>query len=93
VGEQKRKEIGKQDNSEFIFGKRNYKFMFIGLASMAIGFILMSGGGSDDPNVFSEDIFSFRRIRLAPALVLLGFGIQIYAILTRSKEVALSLEF
>ena len=87
MGEQKRKEINTtQDNSIFIFGKRNYKFMFIGLAFIVIGFILMSGGGSDDPNVFSEDIFHWRRIKLAPTLVLIGFGIQIYAILTRSKD-------
>ena len=86
MGEQKRKEIKSKDNSDFIFGKRNYKFMFIGLACIVIGFILMSGGGSDDPNVFNEDIFNFRRIRLAPTLVLIGFGIQIYAILTRSKD-------
>lgn len=86
MGEQKRKEIKNKDNSDFIFGKRNYKFMFIGLACIVIGFILMSGGGSDDPNVFNEDIFNFRRIRLAPTLVLIGFGIQIYAILTRSKD-------
>ncbi|WP_299890344.1 DUF3098 domain-containing protein [uncultured Lacinutrix sp.] len=86
MGEQKRKEVNNQNNSDFIFGKRNYKFMFIGLACIVIGFILMSGGGSDDPNVFNEDIFSFRRIRLAPTLVLIGFGIQIYAILTRSKD-------
>lgn len=85
MGEQKRKEASIQDNKEFIFGKRNYKFMFIGLACIVIGFILMSGGGSDDPNIFNEDIFSFRRIRLAPTLVLIGFGIQIYAILTHSK--------
>ena len=78
MGEQKRKE---QAKSDFIFGKKNYKFMLIGLACIAIGFILMSGGGSDDPNVFSPDIFSFRRIRLAPTLVLIGFGIQVYAIL------------
>ena len=70
----------------FIFGKKNYKFMFIGLACIAVGFILMSGGGSDDPNVFNPDIFSFRRIRLAPTLVLIGFGIQIYAILVDPKE-------
>ena len=55
--------------------------MFIGLAVIALGFILMSGGGSDDPNVFNPEIFNWRRIRLAPALVLIGFGIQIYAIL------------
>jgi hypothetical protein len=78
MGEQKRK-----DNSKpvFVFGTKNYKFMFIGLAFIALGFILMAGGGSDDPNVFNEEIFNFRRIRLAPMLVLLGFGIEIYAIL------------
>jgi hypothetical protein len=78
MGEQKRKE---QAKSDFIFGKKNYKFMLIGLACIAVGFALMSGGGSDDPNVFNPDIFSFRRIRLAPTLVLIGFGIQVYAIL------------
>jgi hypothetical protein len=78
MGEQKRNEASKD---EFIFGKKNYKFMLIGLASIVIGFILMSGGGSDDPNVFDPSIFSWTRIRLAPTLVLLGFGIQVYAIL------------
>ncbi|CAH8284643.1 DUF3098 family protein [Mariniflexile fucanivorans] len=78
MGEQKQKEANK---AVFIFGKKNYKFMFIGLAFIALGFILMSGGGTDDPNVFNEEIFSWRRIRLAPMLVLLGFGIEIYAIL------------
>lgn len=69
-----------------IFGKHNYKFMFIGLGTIALGFILMSGGGSDDPNVFSDAIFSWRRIRLAPALVIIGFGIQVYAILSKPKK-------
>ena len=78
MGEQKRKEVSNQD---FIFGKKNYKFMLIGLAFIIIGFILMSGGGSDDPNVWDPSIFSWRRIRLAPTLVLIGFGIQVYAIL------------
>lgn len=55
--------------------------MVIGLAFIALGFILMSGGGSDDPNVFNEEIYSFRRIRLAPTLVLIGLAIEIYAIL------------
>lgn len=70
-----------QSKQEFIFQKRNYMFMFIGLVFIAVGFILMSGGGSDDPNVFSEDIYNFRRIRLAPTLVLIGLGIEVYAIL------------
>lgn len=83
MGEQKRKE---QSKSEFIFGKKNYKFMFIGLAFIAIGFILMSGGGSDDPNIFNDAIFSWKRIRLAPTLVLIGFGIQIYAILLNPNK-------
>lgn len=78
MGEQKRKQEAK---GNFIFGKKNYKFMFIGIAFIAIGFILMAGGGSDDPNVYNPEIFNFRRIRLAPTLVLIGFGIQIYAIL------------
>lgn len=55
--------------------------MAIGLAFLVLGFILMSGGGSDDPNVFNPEIFNFTRIRLAPTLVLIGLGIQIYAIL------------
>jgi len=83
MGEKRRKE---QSKSEFIFGKVNYKWLFIGLAFIAIGFILMSGGGSDDPNVFDESIFSWRRIRLAPTLVLIGFGIQVYAILAKPKK-------
>ena len=83
MGEQKRKENA---NGNFIFGKKNYKWMFIGLGFIALGFILMSGGGSDDPNVFSEDIFSFRRIRLAPTVVLIGFGITIYSIFKKEKK-------
>lgn len=83
MGAQKRKENSK---TEFIFGKKNYKFLFIGLAFIVIGFILMSGGGSDDPNVFDESIYNWRRIRLAPTLVLIGFGIQVYAILLNPNK-------
>jgi len=67
--------------TEFLFEKVNYKILLIGLAVIALGFILMSGGGSDDPNVFSEEIFSWRRIRLAPTVVIIGFGVTIYAIM------------
>lgn len=70
----------------FLFKKKNYTFLFVGLACMALGFILMSGGQSTDPNVFNPEIYSFRRIRLAPTLVLVGLGIQVYAILTTSKK-------
>lgn len=71
---------------EFLFDKANYKILLIGIAVIALGFILMSGGGSEDPAVFSEDIFNFRRIRLAPTTVLIGFGITIYAILKSPKK-------
>ena len=71
---------------EFLFEKVNYKILLIGIAVIALGFILMSGGGSEDPNVFNEDVFSFRRIRLAPTTVLIGFGITIYAILKNPKK-------
>lgn len=70
----------------FIFGKKNHLFMLIGLAFIVIGFILMSGGGSDDPNVFNPAIYNFQRIRLAPTLVLIGFGIEVYAILLNSDK-------
>lgn len=83
MGEKKRKE---STNSNFIFGRKNYMVMLIGLAIIALGFILMSGGGSDDPNIFNPDIFSWRRIRLAPTLVLIGFGVQIYAILLNPNK-------
>lgn len=74
------------NSKEFLFQKKNYIFMFIGLAFIAVGFILMSGGGSDDPNVFNEEIYNFRRIRLAPTLVLIGLGIEIYAILLNPNK-------
>ena len=70
-----------KSKKEFIFSRANYKLMLIGFVVIALGFILMVGGGSDNPNVFNPDIFNFRRIRLAPALVLIGFGIEIIAIL------------
>jgi len=71
---------------QFLFSKRNYLFMFIGIAVIALGFILMAGGGSKDPNVFNPEIYSWRRIRLAPTLVLIGLGIQIYAIFAKPKN-------
>jgi hypothetical protein len=75
-----------EQKPEFLFDKINYKILLIGIGVIALGFILMSGGGSEDPNVFSEDIFNFRRIRLAPTTVLIGFGITIYAILKNPKN-------
>jgi len=69
-----------------LFGKRNYQFMLLGLIFIIIGFVLMSGGGSDNPNEWNEAIYNFRRIRLAPMLLLLGLVIEIYAILLNPKK-------
>jgi hypothetical protein len=74
-----------EQKPDFLFDKVNYKILLIGIAVIAVGFILMSGGGSDDPKVFNEDVFSFRSIRLAPTMVLIGFGITIYSIFKKSK--------
>ena len=75
-----------QTKEGFIFEKKNYLVMLIGLCFIALGFLLMSGGGSDDPNVFNPEIFNFRRIRLAPTVILIGFAMAIYAILTAPKK-------
>ncbi|MGB0880591.1 MAG: DUF3098 domain-containing protein [Polaribacter sp.] len=72
--------------SEFLFGKRNYIIMLIGLVVIALGFIFMAGGGSDNPEVFNEEIYNWQRIRLAPTLVILGLAIEIYAILANPKK-------
>jgi Protein of unknown function (DUF3098) len=71
---------------EFAFGKENYRLMLIGLAFIVAGFLLMVGGGSTDPNTFNPEIFSFRRITLAPILILAGYVIEIFAIMKRPKD-------
>ncbi|MGM0622084.1 MAG: DUF3098 domain-containing protein [Bacteroidota bacterium] len=84
-----KKKIAKKDNVKetgFALGKENYKLMAIGFAIIVVGFILMIGGGSDDPEVFNPEIFSFRRITLAPLLLLFGFLFEIYAILKKPKD-------
>lgn len=82
----KNKDEIQQQDKNFVFGKKNYKFMFIGLAVIALGFILMAGGGSEDPNEFNEAVYNFQRIRLAPTIVLIGFGIQVFAILVNPNK-------
>lgn len=68
---------------EFPLGKKNFIFMAAGMALVVIGFFLMSGGGSDDPNVFSYDLFSFRRVTLAPIVILGGYGTVLYGIIKK----------
>ncbi|HNQ69495.1 MAG TPA: DUF3098 domain-containing protein [Bacteroidales bacterium] len=70
----------------FVLGKKNYIIIATGFALIIIGFILMSGGKSEDPNVFNPEIFSFRRITLAPIFILIGFIAEIFAIMWRPKN-------
>ena len=83
LSKQKPKEINKMS---FVFNKEKYIIMLVGIGFILIGFLLMIGGGSKDPNVFSYDLFSFRRLTLSPILVLVGFVIEIYAIMKKPKE-------
>jgi hypothetical protein len=79
----------KNENKEklnFALGRENYKLLAIGFAIIVLGFLLMLGGRSDDPNVFNQEIFSFRRITLAPLVVLAGFIFEIWAIMKKPKE-------
>ena len=88
--------VAPSDNTEkktFYFGSKNFKLMLIGLGMILLGFVLMLGAdanttpdGRFDPNYWNEDIFSFRRIRLAPMLVIAGFVVQVFAILKRNKD-------
>lgn len=70
----------------FLFEKQNYLILLIGVVVIALGFLLMTGGNSTDPNIFNEDVFSFRRIRLAPTVIFIGFGICIYSIFKTPKK-------
>jgi hypothetical protein len=71
----------------FALGKENYRLLIIGMGIIILGFVLMIGGATDDPAVFNGDeIFSFRRITLAPIVVLAGFIFEIWAIMKKPKE-------
>ena len=75
-----------QVKPDFPLQRENYILLIIGFVIIIFGFLLMMGGKSDDPNVFSPDIFNFRRITLAPILVLFGFAFEIWAIMKKPKE-------
>jgi membrane-bound ClpP family serine protease len=70
----------------FAFGKENYILMIVGIVIIIIGNLLMIGGGSNDPNVFDPEIFNFRRLTLAPVVILAGFIVEIYAIMRKPKD-------
>ncbi len=70
---------------EFAFNKKNYIFMGLGVILIILGLVLLAGGGSEDPAIFSEEIFNFRRMTIAPVIMLAGFVLEIYAIMYRPK--------
>ena len=71
---------------DFVFKKKNYMILIAGLASILLGITLMIGGGSEDPTKFSEEIFNFQRLTLAPILIVSGFVIGVFAIMIKSKK-------
>jgi hypothetical protein len=75
----------KEKNTEMLFSSYQYKILIGGIIAIALGFILMIGGGSDTPEVYSDAIFDFRRIHLAPTVVLLGFAVCVYSIFAKPK--------
>lgn len=76
----------KTQQPDFLFDKSNYKWMLIGVAFILLGLILMAGGKSSDPHKFNyDDIYSFRRITLAPIMILLGLGIEVFAIVKKDR--------
>ena len=75
----------KNRNKRFLFDSKNYKLLLISIFILLVGFFLMSGGGSNDPSEFNSEIYNFRRIRLAPTLVIIGFLFSIFSILKKNK--------
>ena len=71
---------------DYLFNKKRYKFLILSILIIAIGFVLMSGGDSTDPDIFNNEIYNFRRIRIAPLMVVLGFVLCIFSILYKDKK-------
>ena len=80
----KNKEMSGDD--QLSFTKTNYIFLGVGFLLVVLGLILMSGGGSDDPTVFSDAIFDMRRLTIAPIVILSGYGVVLYAIMKKTTD-------
>ena len=74
------------NGKDYLFNKRRYIMLFLSIFVIALGFIIMSGGETSDPNIFNDEIYNFRRIRLAPLIVLSGFILCIFSILYKDKR-------
>jgi len=80
------KNIENKEDKGFALGKENLRLLMIGFVIIVLGFVLMIGGSSSDPNVFNKEIFNFQRITLAPIIVMIGFVFEIFAIMKKSGE-------
>ena len=78
--------MSEDSNNDFAFGKENYILVAAGTVLAVLGYILMSGGGSDDPAVFSEDLFSFRRMYISPIMIVVGLGVVGWGIMKKVKD-------
>ena len=78
--------VKQADQLDLAFGKINYTLMISGIVLLIIGYAMMSGGGSNDPNVFNPEIFSFRRITLAPIVIIAGYALEVLAIVIKAKD-------
>ncbi len=75
------------EKTKLIFNKQNYLLMIVGVIFIFVGFMLMIGGKNEDPNVFdANELYSFRRITLAPIIVMIGFVIEVFAIFFKAKD-------
>ena len=74
------------NKKEFLYNNKRYLILLISILIIGLGFLLMSGGGSDNPEIFNDQIYSFRRIRLAPLVVISGFVLCIISILYNDKD-------
>ena len=75
-----------KEDQRFALGKENLRLLLIGVLIIVVGFVLMVGGGSSDPNVFNKEIFGFQRIVLAPVIVMIGFVFEIFAIMKKPRS-------
>lgn len=76
-----------KDKKPFVFDRSNYKFLFIGLGLNVVGFLLMIGGAAPSPDEFNaEELFSHRRITLAPIVIVLGYAVILYSIMKKPKK-------
>ena len=74
------------NGKDYLFNKRRYRMLLLSIFVITLGFIIMSGGETSDPNIFNDEIYNFRRIRLAPIIVLSGFILCIFSILYKDKR-------